>query len=690
MRDHPRFIAILASTVALVHGSFFCLDLAGLAWCQPTSAPIVAERRYAVHHGGLQWLGMSNDGEFGNPGGDTLWVPELEYPGESGTVFLFSGGLWVGATVDGQPHVSTCTDSNNGTNEFGALELATPADRADSAVHSVSWLERRPVADSEARQRAKLEGRYLGVGIMGIDDDGDGRIDEDPAGDISADFIDNDGDGLIDADDPDLDGDRVPGSCDDDGDGLIDEDDAAWATQELVTVMVDTCAACVENPGDDHWPLGIKVVQHSFQWSAAYADDILLIRYSIANIGGYLLEDVCLATFFDFDVGHLSQEAWDRSEDDITYFFDDIRMAVGADNDGDEGLLSSRAFGVRFVETPIPDPPFTYKNLNRLTGGDPIDDYALYSLMVSGVRDADERRNIGDWRMVLAVGPLGDLGPGEVMTAAIAIVNGFDDQHLWYGGITAEQMLDPDFAGPTPPHAPRFLAEPHHRSVLVVWDDEAEGSFERAVGYADFQGYNIWRTVDGEEWTLVATYDLPDTIGLNMGWPSPAGADSGYAYEYLDRGLMNGARLRYVVTAFDDGNNGDGIHNAAWTQRRGLIGVLESSRDAAQLAIPAEGAISDGDLSAIVVVPNPYRGSSRLEIGQPGRLVEFRVLPPVCTIQIYTLAGDFIRELRHTSGLSWEAWDLKNADGREVAGGIYLYRIKAASAEHTGKFLIVR
>ena len=166
-----------------------------------------------MHQAGLQWLGMSNDGEFGNPSQDTLWIPELEYPGGSGTVFLFSGGLWIGAKVDGRPVVSGCTDMDNGTNEFGPLEIATPTDRANSLVRSVSWLERCPEADPGTREQARLEGRYLGVGLPGIDDDGDGHTDEDPAGDISSDYLDNDGDGLIDGSDPDMDGDLVAGSC---------------------------------------------------------------------------------------------------------------------------------------------------------------------------------------------------------------------------------------------------------------------------------------------------------------------------------------------------------------------------------------------------------------------------------------------------------------------------------------------
>ncbi|MFQ6115885.1 MAG: hypothetical protein ACE5NG_17635, partial [bacterium] len=70
---------------------------------------------------------MANFGELSNPdnrpaGPPTPFAPqsavmnaELEYPGGSGTVFLFSGGLWVGAIKQGERIVSTVTDGDNGT-----------------------------------------------------------------------------------------------------------------------------------------------------------------------------------------------------------------------------------------------------------------------------------------------------------------------------------------------------------------------------------------------------------------------------------------------------------------------------------------------------------------------------------------------------------------------------------------------
>jgi hypothetical protein len=35
-------------------------------------------------------------------------------------------------------------------------------------------------------------------------------------------------------------------------------------------------------------------------------------------------------------------------------------------------------------------------------------------------------------------------------------------------------------------------------------------------------------------------------------------------------------------------------------------------------------------------------------------------------------------------------WDLKNADGTDVASGIYIYRLESDHGEKTGRFIIVR
>jgi hypothetical protein len=666
-------------------------------------ASTIARRRFAIHEEGLQWLGMRNNGELANPDYVSLHIPDLEYPGGSMTEFLYSGGLWVGAVKGGIPIVSTCTDGNNGTAEFGPLEFATDDYVSLDSLYSLGWLEKttNPVTADDQAERKEL-GRYsggvgrayLGIGVRDVDDDGDGLIDEDPAGDMSRDYVDNDGDGASDGADSDYDGDAVVGSLDDDGDGLFDEDDSAVAGQELITVFVDTCETCVENADIDGFtPLGIRVRQHSYQWRETFADDFIIMDFEVTNINEETLHDVCVGTFFDFTIWNVTQH-W-AYEDDWTYYDETLAMAIGADDDFNDGLLSARYFGVRIIETSEASPPISFGSFSRLVEPhDPVDNAEKYAAMSSGDIDPD-RFTPSDWRFLLAVGPLGDLDPGESMSVTFAVVNGVEEEDLLLHAKLAKNMWDNDFSGPTEPEPPEFSLSPNSRQVTIRWNSEAEQCVDRYTEKADFQGYNVWRTPDGEEWTLVQQYDQPDTIGLNEGWPPPPSSDEDFDYEIVDDGLMNGARLRYVVTAFDDGDNGDGIHTEEWDRLNSGMGVLESSRgeDVQQRAVPAAAVQAEGDIDNVYVVPNPYVGSSRLEqhgwSGGDGR-IEFRGLPRECEIEIWTLAGDLVRELKHDSGLSWETWDVRNDEGDEVAGGIYVYRVSSGENEQIGKFFVVK
>jgi hypothetical protein len=156
-----------------------------------------------------------------------------------------------------------------------------------------------------------------------------------------------------------------------------------------------------------------------------------------------------------------------------------------------------------------------------------------------------------------------------------------------------------------------------------------------------------------------------------------------------------------VVTAYDNGDNGDGINTPAFDERNAGVGVLESSRgqDVQQLVYPAATPQSDGVVDQVYVVPNPYVGSSRLE--EVPRLtdegarsydkdIEFRNLPGECTIEIYSLGGDLVQTIEHENGLSWEAWDLRTELDQEIHAGIYLYRVFSGDEEHIGKFIVVK
>ena len=74
-----------------------------------------------------------------------------------------------------------------------------------------------------------------------------------------------------------------------------------------------------------------------------------------------------------------------------------------------------------------------------------------------------------------------------------------------------------------------------------------------------------------------------------------------------------------------------------------------------------------------------------------GKELHFINLPTDARIRIYTVAGDLVAELHHVSLVhDFERWDLKNQSGRDVASGIYMFRVEAAAFAFQDRFVVIR
>ena len=105
--------------------------------------------------------------------------------------------------------------------------------------------------------------------------------------------------------------------------------------------------------------------------------------------------------------------------------------------------------------------------------------------------------------------------------------------------------------------------------------------------------------------------------------------------------------------------------------------------------------ITDEDLSNISVVPNPYIVSSRFNESTHSNRLRFTRLPSQCKISIFTINGELVDVIDHLSinnnTDSNEWWNLKNSKGRDVAPGLYIYKVETDSGlSKIGKFAIVR
>lgn len=109
---------------------------------------------------------------------------------------------------------------------------------------------------------------------------------------------------------------------------------------------------------------------------------------------------------------------------------------------------------------------------------------------------------------------------------------------------------------------------------------------------------------------------------------------------------------------------------------------------------------ASSQLDKIRVVPNPYVAVNDIEPTDrlPGttrgsRRIYFEHLPTVCTIRIFTLSGELVKELHHNTNLDngREYWDLLNRDNLGVAYGVYFAHIDAPGVgEKIIKFALIK
>jgi hypothetical protein len=212
---------------------------------------------------------------------------------------------------------------------------------------------------------------------------------------------------------------------------------------------------------------------------------------------------------------------------------------------------------------------------------------------------------------------------------------------------------------------------PAYDSVATYVDPDSSGSFQKvcrrvnALGQCLSRGDSVWALVappgphDGFRTWYTVTYEAKNTLTNT--------------YEEL-----------FVPDSTDTTRCGP----PPW--RPGNCPNL-NSKQGNMIAEPVEPTVGPtSNLRTVGVVPNPFR--ERESWDRPdGNEVHFTNLPPKARIRIFTVAGDLVRELSHDDLVrDFERWDLKNADGRDVVSGIYMFRVEAGSFAEQNRFIVIR
>jgi hypothetical protein len=182
-----------------------------------------------------------------------------------------------------------------------------------------------------------------------------------------------------------------------------------------------------------------------------------------------------------------------------------------------------------------------------------------------------------------------------------------------------------------------------------------------------------------------------------------------YEYEYIVRNILP-AQLHYVsVTAFDYGSPKTGLKSLETPKDRNFV--------ADYVFAPADTVEQYG--LKVIAYPNPYRADGNYqEHGFEGRdytiynnytdslvaqellnedrtrSIHFINLPHKCTIRIYTIDGDLVREIEHDAApgspqSSHERWDMITRNTQSVVSGIYYYSVESEFGSQIGKLVII-
>jgi len=178
---------------------------------------------------------------------------------------------------------------------------------------------------------------------------------------------------------------------------------------------------------------------------------------------------------------------------------------------------------------------------------------------------------------------------------------------------------------------------------------------------------------------------------------TPDGFLKYYEYEYTFDNLLPTVSYWVNVTAFDYGFREKGLPGLETSPALEPVGTY---------ALPSSDLIAQENLK-VFVYPNPYRKDAgyrgldfegREHLDYPDdhvRLIHFANLPPRCTIRVFSLDGDLIREIKHDVDpidhlANHATWDLINRNFQLVVSGLYYWTVEDDTGRtQIGKLVII-
>lgn len=244
------------------------------------------------------------------------------------------------------------------------------------------------------------------------------------------------------------------------------------------------------------------------------------------------------------------------------------------------------------------------------------------------------------------------------------------------------------------------------------------------VDLQTFEGFHVWRGLSPYPSEMVIIEDLSreDAFrGVDMDslyfleWPQLDSGGRPY-FEWVDENVFVGFTYYYHVTTYDRGYfKGQFLYNKIDNficdeeccdeecEAQGNPDNLPLCSEALDCSDVAKVVTimvpPQSDLQRIYTVPNPFRTGTSADTSPyyhnfPDNSIKFFNMPAEADLKIYTVAGDLVWEVHHSSldgsgGVI--TWDTNNKHGQQVGSGVYIYRVESDTGDSMyGRIVIIR
>jgi hypothetical protein len=307
------------------------------------------------------------------------------------------------------------------------------------------------------------------------------------------------------------------------------------------------------------FPLGATVHLESYAWNFSFAENFVLLAYTISNRSGRQLDSLYAGLWIDMVVRNTNISPprggafFARGGNG---FVDSLRMGYEFDVDGDPGFTDSyvglallgtepmQYFGAKPSGGDSLGPRFVFNSWQFRNTTDPVyfspaNDRERYEKMALTLPRSEypNLKSPSNRSVLVSTGPFPRLAADSSITIVFALIcakkSGNDPTagdtenskaNLYRSLRFAQQAydgedrnrngrLDPgeDMNGdgkltryilPAPPSPPHVRCIPSDRSVTIFWDKSAESSVDPISGRQDFEGYRLYRTNAGADLDL--------------------------------------------------------------------------------------------------------------------------------------------------------------------------------------------